>query len=236
LNYFVNPPPAWTVLRVTSNDGINIRDKPCTDGRIITTLGLNAQVISNGKSQNGCNYEWWHVKGSFGEGWAARNWLEPQRNNVRCRQNRNYPLYKQCDGRWGSDHLGRDITICKVGCLITSVAMAFKGLNKQINNQDVTPKNFNTFLRNNNGYSGNLYMWSSVSRFGFRYLGQPRDINQIKNHICSNNIVTLNVDRGGHWVLAIGVNNDGTIQILDPAPNRNTVRDNEVVLAGVYAL
>ena len=35
------------------------------------------------------------------------------------------PLYKQCDARWGSNIIGSGPdTICRVGCLMSSVAMA----------------------------------------------------------------------------------------------------------------
>jgi len=154
---------------------------------------------------------------------------------LNCRQNRNYPLYKQCDSRWGADKLGRDSTICKVGCLISAVAMAMKGLNKKINGNDVTPRVMNTFLNNNGGYSGNLFIWGSIARFGFKYLGQPTALQTIKNHICNNNIVLLNIDRGGHWVLATGVNGNAII-INDPGRTRTSVPGGEVLRAGVYSL
>ena len=37
-----------------------------------------------------------------------------------------YPLYKQCDGAWGGDEIGSatGVTICDVGCLMSSVSMA----------------------------------------------------------------------------------------------------------------
>lgn len=227
-------PPAGTQLRVASNVGLRVRRTPCTDGAIITTLTENTIVTAVGRAQTGCQHEWWLIRGSFGEGWSSSQFLV-RNNNAICRQ-RNYPLYKQCDGRWGSDKLGSSSTICKVGCLITSVAMAMNGLGKQINGQNVTPKNFNQFLMNNGGYSGNLFIWGSVTRFGLRYLGQPTSIETIKNHICNNQIVALNIDRGGHWVLANGVNNDGSISILDPGPNRSSVKPGEVLRAGIYNL
>jgi len=77
--------------------------------------------------------------------------------------------------------------------------MALKGLGKKINGQDATPKNFNHFLNTNGGYQGNLYIWGSVARYGLRYQGQIRDISGIKAAVCANKIVSLNIDRGGHW-------------------------------------
>jgi len=227
-------PPAGTRLRVTPSDGLRVRRTPCTDGAIITTLAVNTIVTSVARAQTGCGHEWWLVRGTFGEGWAASSFLAREGTGG-CRQ-RAYPLFKQCDGRWGADRLGSSSTICAVGCLITTVAMAMNGLGKRIDGQVVTPKNFNQFLLRNGGYSGNLFIWGSVSRYGFRYLGQPTAIATIKTHICANKIVALNIDRGGHWVLAIGVNADGNIAILDPSPNRSFVRPAEVLRAGIYEL
>lgn len=39
-----------------------------------------------------------------------------------------YPLYKQCDPRWGGDII-ESTTVCKVGCLMSSVSMALAGKN-----------------------------------------------------------------------------------------------------------
>ena len=44
---------------------------------------------------------------------------------------RTYPLYKQCDSKWGNEHLGTSQnTICKAGCLMSSIAMALAGCGK----------------------------------------------------------------------------------------------------------
>jgi len=37
-----------------------------------------------------------------------------------------YPLYKQCDSRWGNQ-LMQTQTICAVGCLMSSTSMAIAG-------------------------------------------------------------------------------------------------------------
>jgi hypothetical protein len=173
------------------------------------------------------------IKGEGFEGWAASNWLEPVQSGGQCRP-REYPLFKQCDSRWGSDKLGSSSTVCKVGCLITSVAMALNGLGKRIDGNIPDPKNFNQFLMTNGGYQGNLFLWYSVSKFGFQFVGMPTDVNVIKKYVCDKYVVSINIDRGGHWVLAIGINADGSFQILDPGFNRNVVPANEVLRAGIY--
>ena len=64
-----------------------------------------------------------------------------------------YPLYKQCDSRWGSDKLGTSgQTICQAGCLMSSVAMVIADCGRSIGGAQATPKTLNTFLRNNGGY------------------------------------------------------------------------------------
>jgi uncharacterized protein YvpB len=216
--------------KLVATDNLNVRVGPCTDQRIITTIAKGTTVTYDGASQSGCGYKWFRIKGSFGTGWAASNYLRPDAN---CKVKFNPPLFKQCDSRWANDRLGKDSTICKVGCLMTSVAMAMNGLGKKINGAAVTPKNLNQFLLANGGYSGNLYVWAAISRFGFNYQGQPTNIQTISNYICNNAVVILNIDKGGHWVLATGVNGN-TFYINDPGRTRTSVSASEVLRAGVY--
>lgn len=43
---------------------------------------------------------------------------------------RTYPLYKQCDPKWGNDQLGNTTTtLCKSGSAVSSVAMALTSTN-----------------------------------------------------------------------------------------------------------
>eukprot|EP01080_Neovahlkampfia_damariscottae_P009715 gene9715-1920_t len=214
----IEPKPGDKLI-VTSSIGLQCRSEPC-NGRIVKTLPFNTVVTYGGTGY---------------EGWSSSTYLRAHSGgNTQCRPTRNYPLYKQCDGRWGNDKLGSSSTVCKVGCLITSVAMALNGLGKRIDGQIVTPKNFNHFLNTNRGYQGNLFIWGSVTRFGLRYQGQINDVEGIKAAVCAKKIVSLNIDRGGHWVLAVGVNSNGSFQILDPGRTRSTVSPHEVVRAGIY--
>jgi hypothetical protein len=151
-----------------------------------------------------------------------------------CRQNKKHPHFRQCDDRWRNDKLGSSSTICKVGCLITSISMALNGNGKRINGNIPDPKNFNQFLMKNNGYQGNNFLWYSIGSLGVRYVGQLRDIASIRKAVCENKIVTMNVDKGAHWVLAIGVNSNGSFEILDPSRPRSSLPASEVLRAGVY--
>lgn len=63
---------------------------------------------------------------------------------------RNYPLYKQCDPKWGNQQIGTSSkTICQVGCLMSSVAMALSGVGHNYN-----PSTLNSWLKGHGGYVG----------------------------------------------------------------------------------
>ncbi len=56
-------PPPNSILEVTSNDGLNIRATPCTNGRIITALARGVRVNYNNKHHKDCGYDWLEVRG-----------------------------------------------------------------------------------------------------------------------------------------------------------------------------
>jgi len=86
----------------------------------------------------------------------------------------------------------------------------------------------------------NLYVWGAISSFGFRYMGQSKDITYLKKLACmSNKLLILNIDNGGHWVLATGMNEESkSFFILDgwKSKDRTSVKYTEVVRAGIYEL
>lgn len=68
-----------------------------------------------------------------------------------------FPLFKQCDPRWGSDEMGVNgpgerATICKEGCAMTSVTMALAGLGVAINDMPAQPGRMNAWLEAHDGY------------------------------------------------------------------------------------
>ena len=150
-----------------------------------------------------------------------------------CSINRNSPVYKQCDSSWGGNSLGSSSTICKVGCLMTSVSSALASLGKTINGQTSTPATLNAWLKSNGGYSGNLFSWGSVSRLGLTYESKYSDQNTIRNAICANKVVILNVKYGGHWVLATGYS-DSTYYVMDPGYTKSSYPAAEVTQAAVF--
>lgn len=70
-----------------------------------------------------------------------------------------FPLYKQCDERWGSQEMGVDgpgerNTICHEGCAMSSVAMALAGYGLALPGETSppTPGSLNAWLVANKGY------------------------------------------------------------------------------------
>ena len=113
---------------------------------------------------------------------------------------RTYPMYKQCDSQWRNEQLGTSSnTICSAGCLMSSAAMALKGIGLNYN-----PSILNTWLNGHGGYvSGDLFVWASINTLGVTFLGKFTR-SQIKDNLSRDNIVILNVHNGAHWVLATG--------------------------------
>ena len=136
-----------------------------------------------------------------------------------------FPLYKQCDSRWGSNKLGSSTTICKSGCLMSSVAM-YSGTH--------TPGTLNSWLMGHGGYSGNLFIWGSVSSLGLKYLGKSSSAADITNHINAGHGVILNVHNGGHWVLATGVSGSSYL-VNDPGYTTTSYPKSEVREAGIFS-
>ena len=124
---------------------------------------------------------------------------------------RTYPMFKQCDPRWGNNQLGTSSdTICSAGCLMSSAAMGLAGTGHGYN-----PATLNTWLTNNGGYiDGDGFVWASINRWGVAFGGFISN-DKIRNYIDSGYIVILNVHNGGHWVLATGYSGD-RISVNDP--------------------
>jgi hypothetical protein len=144
---------------------------------------------------------------------------------------RTYPLYKQCDSKWGNDQLGTSSnTICKAGCLMSSVSMALSGIGKNYN-----PGSLNTWLKGHGGYvSGDLFVWGSVNSLGLSYVGKVANAN-IASSLSAGEIVILNVHNGGHWVLATSMSGS-TISVNDPGYSTTSYTLSEIVAgnSGLY--
>lgn len=152
---------------------------------------------------------------------------------------KSYPLYKQCDGRWGQ-HMMVTKTLCAVGCLVSSVSMALNGWGIKSNGHPSNPGSLNDWLRGHSGYvDGNLFAMDRLpnicpSGSGCTvtwptdgYHGN-NDLNSetIIGYLARKRIVIAHVREKTHFVLGIGWMNDRkTLLVNDPA-GRNETRFN----------
>ena len=148
---------------------------------------------------------------------------------------RDYPLFKQCDSAWKSDGLGSSTTICKSGCLMSSLSMALAALGKSVAGNPSNPKNLNAWLKKNGGYSGNLFNWGSVGSLGLKYQGKIKGTSTIKEAISANKIVVLHVNNGAHWVLATG-STSSEFLVNDPGYSKSSYPNSGVSQAAVFTV
>lgn len=150
-----------------------------------------------------------------------------------CIFSRSYPLYKQCDSKWGSNHIGTSSkTICQVGCLMSSASMALAGTGHSYN-----PGTLNTWLKANGGYaSGDLFVWSAINKLGLTYKGAVSNAD-IKKNLDAGHVVICNVHSGAHWVLAHSYSGD-TIHVNDPGYSTTSYSLSQIVNGrnGIYAV
>jgi hypothetical protein len=153
-----------------------------------------------------------------------------------------YPLFKQCDPAWGNNTIVTT-TICAVGCLLSSTAMALNGHSILIGPNQSNPGTLNYWLQNNNGYdSSNDFIEESLNTLnpshvhwddtGGMHRTRDVDLSIVQDLLLNHEPVILNVDHGRHFVLAIGwsVENNDTIIINDPGFDRtNYSYTNDVV-------
>jgi len=144
----------------------------------------------------------------------------------------NFPLFKQCDSRWGDDLMGTK-TICSVGCLMSSTAMGLAGTHIPIKVLPSTPKVLNEWLKNNEGYDGNNLIETQVPLINPDRIAWPDDgfhktkdlsFVEVTEYINKGRIVIGNVNNGGHFVLLTGYSTeDGdSFAVNDPGYSRDT--------------
>lgn len=130
-----------------------------------------------------------------------------------------FPRWSQRDPRWASVQLGfGSTTIGQYGCVVTSLAMAVTN----IEDRKITPDQFNTAMKEVNGFSGpnqNLLHFDAVSRAyptmqfvemrSFRT--DPAPVDDIARWLGDGQIVIVKVDMDlsdadvdQHWLLLVG--------------------------------
>ncbi|HEY5536461.1 MAG TPA: C39 family peptidase [Ignavibacteria bacterium] len=148
--------------------------------------------------------------------------------------------YLQCGQSWSGSQLGTctGSTICSDGCAITCMAMLLK-----TNGVNVNPGQLNTYLTNNNGYSGDcLLIWDK----GARYPGSSITFNgsaayslaTIKSKIDAGNPVIVNVTTSvNHFIVVKGYNGSGSstsdFVVLDPLYQAERLLSNYSTIVGL---
>ena len=125
-----------------------------------------------------------------------------------------FPLYNQCDSRWGSIRLSWFSTVCSKGSLFTSVSSLLKGYNVTLLDSQVSdPQTFLKWLHIN-GYSTSNYDWKSIISLGFQYYGFQAN-EALKKSINSGYIALLYSPKQNYWVLCHEFNDLGYM-VHDP--------------------
>jgi len=121
-------------------------------------------------------------------------------------------------------------TMCQVGCLVSSVAMALTGTGHNYN-----PSTLNAWLKANKGYTNkDDFVWASINTFGLTFEGKiPNSL--IRLNLDVGYVLIINVKKGAHWVLATSYNQN-TIYVKDSLYNVESYDISEVVSgnSGVY--
>jgi hypothetical protein len=154
------------------------------------------------------------------------------------------PLFKQYSAPWGDDLMGGGDTLAESGCLVTSVAMALRHKGITVSGAAADPGNFNTWLKNNGGYSGNLLVWGAVpklsSRISFqgRYTsGSSLSAATLRSYLdAGNKAILANVRSGSHWVLLTNHNGGTVFNVNDPGYSQTTYNYSDFVGYGVYTI
>jgi hypothetical protein len=145
-----------------------------------------------------------------------------------------YPLYGQCDEKWGDDMMDTK-TICDVGCLMSSTAMALAGSSIPIRGEvESTPKTLNQWLKHNDGYEGNNLVEEQVPLIDPERIVWPADgmhrekdlsYATIVEYLTSDppRIVIGNVNNGSHFVLITGYSDEDhdTFVVNDPGYHKD---------------
>ena len=144
-------------------------------------------------------------------------------NGVALKPSRDYEIhevhyYLQNDAEWTSDLLGNsNRSMGGAGCLIACVASAMTDLGTQ-----VTPKEVNSALTDNNGFQGADLIWYKINEsypeIDYKY-SRVFSSATIENDLKQGLLPIINVKLNGygvtHWLLVVGAS-DGEFLVYDP--------------------
>eukprot|EP01114_Cavostelium_apophysatum_P020787 TRINITY_DN705_c0_g1_i2.p1 TRINITY_DN705_c0_g1~~TRINITY_DN705_c0_g1_i2.p1 ORF type:complete len:202 (-),score=3.74 TRINITY_DN705_c0_g1_i2:28-612(-) len=157
-----------------------------------------------------------------------------------------YPLYKQCDPKWGNTTMGvigyptEDDTICDQGCAMSCVSMALASFGVQIYGQTPNPGNLNAWLQKNSGYqclSGdccNLVLDSveQLAPSSIRCLGEPLVpfYETVLDFVTDGLVVIAHVRNQSHFVLLTESDpkNPNSFLVNDPFYNQTSYAYSEI--------
>jgi len=137
----------------------------------------------------------------------------------------NYPLFRQCDTRWGNNRMGGNATICAQGCAMSCVAMAIAGKNILINGNPSDPDILNSWLIANNGYkcinhNCNNLVINAPDRISnaIKTVGeiQKPDLKTLKIWLEQDTVVIAHVKSNSHFVLLTQPTDSDLFKANDP--------------------
>ena len=144
-----------------------------------------------------------------------------------------YPLYKQCDPKWATQTMVHK-TLCAVGCLLTSTAMALAKNTIRIQDATPDPASLNRYLQRNHGYVNHTddLDENAVAAIDPRRIHwndnasmhRTHDLSwaQVTARLDAGNVTIANVMHGRHFVLVVGYDpaTDDKLYVSDPGFDR----------------
>eukprot|EP01013_Petalomonas_cantuscygni_P033111 TRINITY_DN5991_c0_g1_i1.p1 TRINITY_DN5991_c0_g1~~TRINITY_DN5991_c0_g1_i1.p1 ORF type:complete len:371 (-),score=59.93 TRINITY_DN5991_c0_g1_i1:293-1405(-) len=223
------PPPPLEELRASIHRGrdfylAHVRNASHFVLVVGAPAGMNGTVQVHDPFFNVSAYEWNEVSD------VIHYRLHDTSRNIPRRGS--YPLYKQCDPRWGNDTI-ISTTVCKVGCLMSSISMALAGHGVGIPTSrsgalaPATPGSLNAWLLSVGGYTPSndlqesaLMKVAQVGRVVWPTDGMHRSCDLTPAAVrtaVATRVAIANVLHGEHFVLATGVaDDDDTLYVNDP--------------------
>jgi len=148
------------------------------------------------------------------------------------------PHYLQRDPQWGNDTIGSGETMAKVGCAVSSLAMALEHYGVSF-----TPKALNDALKANGGYTRRGWiLWGAVSKLSagkvaVRILDRPAH-GDIDAALRAGHPVLVKVFINRvipHWVLVVG--KDGADYLMrDPLNDAKTLTEVATYHSDIYGV
>eukprot|EP00762_Andalucia_godoyi_P006328 ANDGO_05904.mRNA.1 hypothetical protein DDB_G0280271 len=148
-----------------------------------------------------------------------------------------YPLYLQCDPRWGNNVMAGNITICDSGCAMSCVAAYFHGRGILAGGKELDPSVFNVWLQTHKGYvcdaaikdfcaDLNLNQVPQIAPGRISFLGEPQkpSLSDLVEMVKEGTGIALHVRNKHHFVLMTGWESsmNGTLYVNDPFYNTST--------------